>query len=584
MLLIQGLACQFFSPQLCEAELGGALPNVPNFDALPVIGLEETVHDLPADFESEPSTDPDSSTASPADSNVPTVQKAEDIVGAKASIVYDCLKYLAAFVTPPVKRCTAINVTGAACQRHPPFLVNIKGKGTASMLEWSCADGHIVWRWVSQPLMKYGLQAGDFMLSTNILLSGNNYTKIVLLFRFMNMGIFGPNTFFSIQDTYCVDSIKKYWMEKRADVISRLQGKDVVVLADGRNDTPGHCAQYCSYTTMENDTLEIISVVTVDKRQTDRRSAMMEKEAFILTMDQLVNEVKLIEICTDAHSQIGALMDPVKGRYKDQRIHHSLDMWHGAKNLAKKIAAAGQVKELSVLLLWLKDIVNHFWWCCKTADSYEEFLALWAGLLHHVCNEHEWAMGSCKHGQLADSEKQWIQRDSKAHKALVEIILKKRWLKDVHKYLRFRSTAVLESFQNHILMYASKRFAFSPPVYEARVLLAALDYNYHRDRPTQKRADGTEMYRRVYKKNAKQYSVYARKTPKSYSYIGELQTLVARSRLASGSGMPRSRTLRPDDPRRLGLLPPVPPPPTAELVQRQVRRGLGPDLQSSSPQ
>jgi len=59
---------------------------------------------------------------------------------------------------------------------------------------------------------------------------------------------------------------------------------------------------------MENDSLEIISVVTVDKRQTNRRSAIMEKEAFILTMDQLVTELKLVEICTDAHSQIGALM------------------------------------------------------------------------------------------------------------------------------------------------------------------------------------------------------------------------------------------------------------------------------------
>jgi len=82
-------------------------------------------------------------------------------------------------------------------------------------------------------------------------------------------------------------------------------------------------------------------------------------------------------------------------------------------------------------------------------------------------------------------------------------------------------------------------------------------------------------YKRVYKKNAKQYSVYARKTPKSYSYIGELQTLVVRCRLESDSGIPRKRTQRPDDPRRLGLLPPVPPPPTAELVQRQVRRGVG---------
>lgn len=78
--------------------------------------------------------------------------------------------------------------------------------------------------------MKYGLQAGDFMLSTNILLSGNNFYKIALLFQFMNMGMVGPNTFFSIQDTYCVDSIKKYWMEKRAESIARFQDKDVVVL------------------------------------------------------------------------------------------------------------------------------------------------------------------------------------------------------------------------------------------------------------------------------------------------------------------------------------------------------------------
>lgn len=59
---------------------------------------------------------------------------------------------------------------------------------------------------------------------------------------------------------------------------------------------------------MEQETREILSVVTVDKRQTDRRSAMMEKEAFIMTMDKLVTEIKLVEICTDAHSQIGALM------------------------------------------------------------------------------------------------------------------------------------------------------------------------------------------------------------------------------------------------------------------------------------
>lgn len=54
-----------------------------------------------------------------------------------------------------------------------------------------------------------------------------------------------------------------------------------------------------------------------------------------------------------------------------------------------------------------------------------------------------------------------------------------------------RSTAELESFNNHILMYASKRFCFTPPVYEARILLAALDYNHHVHRQPKRRPDGS---------------------------------------------------------------------------------------------
>ncbi|XP_026111454.1 uncharacterized protein LOC113087935 isoform X2 [Carassius auratus] len=199
-------------------------------------------------------------------------------------------------------------------------------------------------------------------------------------------------------------------------------------------DSPGHCAQYCTYTAMENESREIISVITVDKRETGRNSVIMEREAFVRTVDTLLNEVKLVEVCTDAHVQISALMN--KGKYKDLGLQHSLDMWHGAKNLAKRIHAASQVKGQSSLSSWLKDIVNHFWWCCKTADSYQEFL-----------------------------------------------------------------------------------------------------------------------------------------TSKTYGYIPELQAMILQKRLA-GKGMPRRRTLRPDDPRRYGPLPPVPAPTIEELLHTQVRRGL----------
>ncbi|KAK1874899.1 tRNA (uracil-5-)-methyltransferase like A [Dissostichus eleginoides] len=76
-------------------------------------------------------------------------------------------------------------------------------------------------------------------------------------------------------------------------------------------------------------------------------------------------------MCTDAHTQISALFS--KGNYKDSGIHHSLDIWHGSKNLGKKVLTAGQQKGCSILEMWNKDICNHFWYCCKTADHYEDF-------------------------------------------------------------------------------------------------------------------------------------------------------------------------------------------------------------------
>ncbi len=60
---------------------------------------------------------------------------------------------------------------------------------------------------------------------------------------------------------------------------------------------------------MENNTKEIIHVATIDKRQTSWNSVVMEKEGFIQTVDKLISEIKLVEICTDAHAQIGALMN-----------------------------------------------------------------------------------------------------------------------------------------------------------------------------------------------------------------------------------------------------------------------------------
>ena len=60
--------------------------------------------------------------------------------------------------------------------------------------------------------------------------------------------------------------------------------------------------------------------------------------------------------------------------------------------------------------------------------------------------------------------------------------------------LFFRSTSDLETFQNLILKYASKRNFYKPPAFAARNILATLDHNANVDREAVKNKDVSERY------------------------------------------------------------------------------------------
>uniref|UniRef100_A0A1A8ADR2 Zgc:123060 n=2 Tax=Nothobranchius furzeri TaxID=105023 RepID=A0A1A8ADR2_NOTFU len=124
-------------------------------------------------------------------------------------------------------------------------------------------------------------------------------------------------------------------------------------------------------------------------------------------------------------------------------------------------------------------------------------------------------------------------------------------------------------------MYVGKRFAFSPPVYEARCLLAALDYNHHNHRPDYITRKNEKSYKRLYSIKSQNYRIQVVKVAKDYSYIPELQRCILRKRM-DGGALPRKAKCNPGDPRNLGNLAGVVAPPTPELVQTQIRRGQAP--------
>ncbi|XP_070552756.1 uncharacterized protein [Ptychodera flava] len=140
-------------------------------------------------------------------------------------------------------------------------------------------------------------------------------------------------------------------------------------------------------------------------------------------------------------------------------------------------------------------------------------------------------------------------------------------------FISFRSTAELETFQQSILMYAGKRFAYSPPVYRARNRLAATDHNIHNGRPMRKNKDGKVIYHRHFNKKSDRWSAYPEKSAKTYPHIKELKKLILKSRMEDNQGMQKKKPLEENDPRRISAhLASIPPPPTDTIVQDFVSR------------
>ena len=91
--------------------------------------------------------------------------------------------------------------------------------------------------------------------------------------------------------------------------------------------------------------------------------------------------------------------------------------------IISKFLVGGNINPVGILTQW--DIPSQ--------DS-------WQGVLHHVCGEHSWAESSCNHGPHVEGEssKKPLDKSSKTMAALRKIVLDKKWLQNLHFYVRFR--------------------------------------------------------------------------------------------------------------------------------------------------
>ncbi|XP_033726211.1 uncharacterized protein LOC117315902 isoform X2 [Pecten maximus] len=388
-------------------------------------------------------------------------------------------------------------------------------------------------------------------MSAAILLSGNNYQKIALLHKFLNLGMISSTSHLRVQRTFTVPVIDFFKQTVMTDTLNKYKGKELVIAGDARNDSPGHSAMYCTYTFIEYETKDIVSSVIIDKRMTNLKSINMEMKGMLRAMQSLLdNGVAIKEVCTDAHAQIASML--TEARNKDLRP-------------------------------WVQDLVNHFWYCSRKSQGSEmALISRWRGVLHHVTDVHEWVIGDsagsaqCEHEPLPatpDMETKWLEPGSDAHCSLAKVILDTRLLHNLKYYVNFRHTGELENFHEHILMYAAKRYSYSYPMYKARNQLAIIDYQHHKERNHATDKKGQPMYARKYSKRNKNWSVVPVKEKKTYSYIPDMMKEILQRLSVYEGPLPTRFPPEEGDPRLIKrTIAEVSPIPTKELVARKKSR------------
>ncbi|CAB3985659.1 Hypothetical predicted protein, partial [Paramuricea clavata] len=181
--------------------------------------------------------------------------------------------------------------------------------GSCLVVHWSCSAGHFGGRWSAQPQCE-GIRAGNLLLASAIPLSGNSYTKVGFLCKVMNLHFFSKNLYNQYQSLYIGPAVNDYWEVLRNDAWKEREDKEIILSSDGRNDSPGHSAQYCTYSFADMDTKCILELNIVDVREVEgRKSPNMERVGFERGLDKLIgSQMNIKEVVTDGHLEIGALM------------------------------------------------------------------------------------------------------------------------------------------------------------------------------------------------------------------------------------------------------------------------------------
>ena len=386
---------------------------------------------------------------------------------------------------------------------------------------------NILPHWESQPRIGQ-MPVGNLLCTSSAIFSGETHGSIDFFMTLLNLQNIGKTRIYETQKDLVFSAINEAYT-KNVEMARREVGSvGLAVCGDGRCDSPGYSAKYCSYTLMHVSTHKILAMALVQVTEATSYVAM-EKLGFRRTLDELLQAgMEVSTVATDRHMGIRKLL---KDDYPE--IDHQFDIWHISKSITKKLTAKAKRKVCEDLGPWIRAVTNHLWWAASNCQQDAEMLVeMWQSMTHHVCNVHQWNPGekyhACSHDVL-DPEKarrtKWLKPDSPPHLALQEVLFDRTLTKDIRQLTKVCRTGELESFHSMLLKYCSKRQEFDYVTMRAKLQLAVLDHNNNtgRSQAIVKRSGapnkGEGWYRYAYSKRSKKWVTKEIKEGKKYDYV-----------------------------------------------------------------
>ena len=139
------------------------------------------------------------------------------------------------------------------CSKCGSPVINRTEVKQGAMLSYriECHSGH-EYTWHSSPI-ENKQPVINLLLTASIVTTGNTYTRVSAIAKAMNLQYFSQTTYNKIQADKVFPVVQELWLKEEKKVREELRDDPQVILSgDGRCDSPGHNAKYCSYTLMDS--------------------------------------------------------------------------------------------------------------------------------------------------------------------------------------------------------------------------------------------------------------------------------------------------------------------------------------------